>query len=323
MSDRIRDHREPGHFWADNEIVEEYLPGIGVYGFAVYMLLCKYADAKTAECDPAIPTMAKTLDVSDNTIKKALRKLRDVGLIKIEPQYETSRNGKRVNSSNLYTLLSVEKKPRRGGSGDAPGVGQEMPQGGASDAPGVGQEMPTNKTHKNNTHRTRESETPPPAPTQPSRSHQSLPSTPTQQNGTERRASQSRPPDGVGESDSGSRHTYTKEWKELARAVAAVCGYDPDKKVRSQKIRQQMRDACEALWEMGKRADDVNEWYETYWRSEKLNRGRCETYPYPAQVADEINRARPRRTPQEHTRRNPDTGEPERWDGYRWVIYGG
>src|SRR5690606_31075253 len=93
--------------------------------------------------------------------------------------------GKRVNSSNLYTLLSVEKKPRRGGSGDAPGVGQEMPQGGASDAPGVGQELPTNKTHKNNTHRTRESEVPPPEQAQPSRSHPSATAPPSHpHNGT-------------------------------------------------------------------------------------------------------------------------------------------
>lgn len=104
MSDQVRDVRRPGHFWADNEIVDDYLPGIGLHAFAVYMLLCKYADA-SGKCFPAVPTMAKQLGVSKPTIIKAINTLKDAQLISVEKQaYD---NGKQ--KTNEYQLRPVEK----------------------------------------------------------------------------------------------------------------------------------------------------------------------------------------------------------------------
>ena len=157
----VRDKRQPGHFWADNEIVEDYLPTIGVYGFAVYMLLCKYANSETGQCDPSVKTIAKTLSISAPTVQKALKALVDSHLITVEYRPRADRDRK-VNDTNIYTLLAVAKKPRGTQPDWVPndigyGVPNHIDQGTQGDLPGVPKEVLTNNTHKNKTHRTRES----------------------------------------------------------------------------------------------------------------------------------------------------------------------
>ncbi|MCZ7568793.1 MAG: helix-turn-helix domain-containing protein [Ardenticatenaceae bacterium] len=142
----IRDYREPNHFWADNEIADTYLSQIGIYGFAVYMLLCRYANRQTAQCFPSIPTLADQLGVSEPTVKKALKQLVEAGLIRITRRFEETPEGKKVYKSNLYTLLAVQKKSQETGNGRAPvtgngrtpGVGNLIAQGWVIRLPRVG-----------------------------------------------------------------------------------------------------------------------------------------------------------------------------------------
>jgi hypothetical protein len=162
----VRDSRQPGHFWADNEIVDDYLPIIGAYGFAVYMLLCKYADAKTGQCDPSVGGMAKRLQISPPTVKKALTTLEECGLISIKYRPRANKDRK-VNDTNIYTLLAVEKKSR-GTQGDwvpkeiGYGVPNVVAQGTQGDWVGVPNHVGTNNTQLNNTQLT----TPTPPATQ-------------------------------------------------------------------------------------------------------------------------------------------------------------
>lgn len=154
----VRDSRQPGHFWADNEIVDDYLPIIGAYGFAVYMLLCKYADAKTGQCDPSVGGMAKKLQISPPTVKKALTALEECGLISVKYRPRAAKDRK-VNDTNIYTLLAVEKKTK-GTQGDwvpkeiGYGVPNVVAQGTQGDWGGVPKDVGTNNTHGNNTHLT-------------------------------------------------------------------------------------------------------------------------------------------------------------------------
>lgn len=162
----VRDRRQSGHFWADNEIVDDYLPIIGAYGFAIYMLLCKYADSKTGQCDPSVGGMAKKLQISPPTVKKALTALEECGLIKIEYRPRASKDRK-VNDTNVYTLLAVEKRPK-GTQGDwvpkeiGYGVPNVVAQGTQGDWVGVPNHVGTNNTQLNNTQLT----TPPTSATQ-------------------------------------------------------------------------------------------------------------------------------------------------------------
>jgi DnaD/phage-associated family protein len=60
-----------------------------------YIHLKKYA-ALSAECFPGLPSLAKELSCSENTVRNHLRKLKEKGFITIE---------QRFNDSNVYTLL--------------------------------------------------------------------------------------------------------------------------------------------------------------------------------------------------------------------------
>jgi hypothetical protein len=144
-----RDHRQPGHFWADNEIIDVYLPQIGLHAFAVYMLFTKFANARNGQCDPSIPTIARMLGISETTVKKSIKKLKDHGLISVEPRQHSRRPNQ--HNTNLYTLLTVPKV----GHPVTQGVGHLVTQGGTPGDPGVGHQVPGNNTHKNNTQLTR------------------------------------------------------------------------------------------------------------------------------------------------------------------------
>lgn len=161
----VRNHREPGHFWADNEIIDHYLPAIGIYGFAVYMLLTKFADHKTGQCDPSVEGMARKLGISAPTIRKALEKLKEHGLITIRHR-RIKRDDKLINQTSIYTLLAVKKpegyipgqSPLVGNGIDHPGKGdlvplvKEVDQGTKGDLPGVLKDVSSNKNHENKNH---------------------------------------------------------------------------------------------------------------------------------------------------------------------------
>lgn len=66
---------------------------------SVYLYLADRANKK-GECWPAIPTIARELKISQSTVRRAIRDLREAGLIRTQQRYR-KRGGK---SSLLYTL---------------------------------------------------------------------------------------------------------------------------------------------------------------------------------------------------------------------------
>lgn len=161
--DQVRDSRQPGHFWADNEIVDEYLSTIGIYGFAVYMLLTRYADFKTGQCDPSVSGMATRLGISAPTVRAALDKLKDAKLITIRHRHR-EKDGKMINQTSVYTILAIKKaqttiptKPHLVPNVVDQGVLNQVDQGTKGDLVGVLNQVSTNKTHENKTQLTRES----------------------------------------------------------------------------------------------------------------------------------------------------------------------
>jgi len=165
----VRDKRQPGHFWADNEVYTKYGPTIGIDGFAVYMALCQYAN-EASQAWPSISTLAKQLDAAPNTIRKALGKLEDAGLISVTERPRDTEH--KVAQTNVYTLLKVDKDV--GTSPDAVphdmkhGVLHDVKGGTSPDEVGVLHDVKRNNNHKNKTQgisggaRAREDKTPPP-----------------------------------------------------------------------------------------------------------------------------------------------------------------
>jgi hypothetical protein len=150
----VRDKRQPGHFWADNEVYTKYGPTIGIDGFAVYMALCQYAN-EVSQAWPSVATLAKQLGAAPNTIRKALGKLDKAGLITITERPRDTDH--KVAQTNVYTLLKVDKS--RGTSPDEVphdmqyGVLHDVNHGTSPDEVGVLHDVKRNKTQENKTKR--------------------------------------------------------------------------------------------------------------------------------------------------------------------------
>lgn len=127
----VREEREPRHFWADNEVYDDYMPAIGVYGFAVYMGLCRYANKGRVVV--TLATLCGQLDLGRRTVQQALGVLasKEVGLIRIEEQ----RGPDGTQLANAYVLRRLKsgdvQRPARGGEGapHAPGEGAPHARG--------------------------------------------------------------------------------------------------------------------------------------------------------------------------------------------------
>ena len=91
-----------GVFWMYDDIFDVYGAKLGVYGVAVYALLCRLANAQ-AKCWPSLNSIAKGLNISRPSVVKALDALEAHGLIR----RTTRRDPKGGHSSTLYTLLEV------------------------------------------------------------------------------------------------------------------------------------------------------------------------------------------------------------------------
>jgi predicted transcriptional regulator len=99
--DEVHDARR-GVFWMYDDILDVYGAKLGVYGIAVYALLCRRANAR-ATCWPSLNGIARDLNTSRPTVVKALDALEAHGLIR----RTTRRDPKGGHSSTLYTLLEV------------------------------------------------------------------------------------------------------------------------------------------------------------------------------------------------------------------------
>ncbi len=76
-----------------------YTSGLKLRAKAVYMYLKSRSD-KDGKCFPSIKTIAKDLDISQSTVKRALRELERNGYIKKVARYRENKG----NTSNMYFL---------------------------------------------------------------------------------------------------------------------------------------------------------------------------------------------------------------------------
>lgn len=103
MKYAIRDQRKPGWLWLRNEVIDQYGAKIGAAGIAVYVALCRYADNDSQECFPSQAALGTSLGLSPPTVRKALGKLVECGLIASETRFDESGR----QTSNLYYLLDL------------------------------------------------------------------------------------------------------------------------------------------------------------------------------------------------------------------------
>lgn len=68
----------------------------------VYVMLCMHADNKTKKSYPSVKTLAKECCCSENTVRNAIKKLKELRLIDVRERKNTESG----QLSNLYVLLN-------------------------------------------------------------------------------------------------------------------------------------------------------------------------------------------------------------------------
>lgn len=147
---KIRDIRKKGWFIIDNKFIDLYAKELKTAGILVYMSLCRHADNYTQECYPSIKLIAEEHGVSKDTVLRAIKKLEEFNIIKVEREIHERENG--VQKRNRYLLLDQSVWVQ--GSKNATlvaGSQIEVEQGSKIEKSRVAPEV-YKDTHINNTH---------------------------------------------------------------------------------------------------------------------------------------------------------------------------
>ena len=76
--------------------------------FIIYSYLMYLEDRKTFQCHPSARIIGKAVGLSENTVRKYIRRLEDKGLIYTEHTKVRPRNGPPRNGNLLYTVLPIQ-----------------------------------------------------------------------------------------------------------------------------------------------------------------------------------------------------------------------
>lgn len=98
---KVRDKRRKDKFDIDDVYLNGYAKILGPMVSAVYMSLCRHADLDTQEAFPSEEKIADEWDITDRTVRTAIKKLKEASIIVVEQ--EKTMKGKWLN--NVYILL--------------------------------------------------------------------------------------------------------------------------------------------------------------------------------------------------------------------------
>ncbi len=144
QSQQLRDLRQPGWFWGPNELIDVSGAKLGAYGIAVYCVLAKMAGQKSTAW-PSIRYIANLIGCSEGKVRESLKKLAELGWIRVEQRRMKTPDGNKRNLSNVYYLLETPPSSTGGTSqgegGTSPGEGGTS-QGTGGTSPGEGGTSP-------------------------------------------------------------------------------------------------------------------------------------------------------------------------------------
>ena len=133
------------HTRIDNEIIDDYLPRIGTYGYTIYSVIKRHLNQKSGQCNPSYATIARKIGIDRGTVIRYVKKLKALGLI--APDLRFKEDGSQ--SSNQYNFSPAA--PR---DDSKQGSGTEPPPVVAQNNPGSGTEPPKQSSSLNKKERT-------------------------------------------------------------------------------------------------------------------------------------------------------------------------
>ena len=100
---KVRDKRNRGWFFIDNEYINGYGKYFGPVGISIYVVLCRHANGEQ-ECFPSQQLIADKVGVTRRTVITYLKKFVKFNMIHIEKE---RKGGRWLN--NLYILLDKDE----------------------------------------------------------------------------------------------------------------------------------------------------------------------------------------------------------------------
>ena len=98
---------EHGNFFSlPNEL---FLLGLSAGELAVYSFLKRCENRRTHQCWPSIKTIGEAVGISENTVRKYIRRLEERELIATEPTEVVTRSSGKRNGNLLLTLRPVQE----------------------------------------------------------------------------------------------------------------------------------------------------------------------------------------------------------------------
>jgi hypothetical protein len=117
----VKDQRKKSFYIADNRMIDEAAPVIGVYGGAVYNSLLRHAD-KDRKTWPSVTLMAKEWGISSRQVMRGIKTLEQYGLICVVRVFG-KHNVYQINDSKDWTLpvtqTSDSQSPVKEETGDS------------------------------------------------------------------------------------------------------------------------------------------------------------------------------------------------------------
>ena len=86
---------------------EVFLLGLSAGELAVYSFLKRCENRKTHQCWPSIKTIGQAVGMSENTVRKYIRRLEERDLITTEPTEVITKSSGRRNGNLLFTLRPI------------------------------------------------------------------------------------------------------------------------------------------------------------------------------------------------------------------------
>ena len=88
---------------------EVFLLGLSAGELSVYSFLKRCENRKTHQCWPSIKTIGQAVGMSENTVRKYIRRLEERGLIVTEPTEVVTKHSGRRNGNLLFTLRPIRE----------------------------------------------------------------------------------------------------------------------------------------------------------------------------------------------------------------------
>ena len=150
------------HTRIDNSIIDEHTPKIGLAGLGVLVIIKRYLNQKTGQCNPSYKTLARKAGVDRSTIIRYVKKLKALCLI--DPELQFKEDGS--PTSNQYHFPSLhasgaqpynrheQDTSDKDGAIVPPPPPHDCHSPGGSDATSPGAPMPPEQSGKNKKQRT-------------------------------------------------------------------------------------------------------------------------------------------------------------------------